>query len=113
MINRLEIMRKQIEDLVKSDSTAADLKAALKDFDKKAMDVELKLLTRSDLHSDDKWYVEQYKVYLNLLWLVRRSRHRRQRRGRRRGIPAHGRVDGRAGGDRARPRRGEGGVRDA
>jgi photosystem II stability/assembly factor-like uncharacterized protein len=70
VINRLEIMRKQIEDLVKSDSTARDLKAALGDLDRKALDVELKLLSKSDLHSDDKWYVEQYKVYLNLLWLA-------------------------------------------
>ena len=41
----------------------------LQDLDKKAMDVELKLLSRTDLHSDDKWYVEAYKVYMNLIWL--------------------------------------------
>ena len=46
---------------------APDAKA-LKEFDRKALDVELRLLSRSDLHSDDKWYVEAYKVYLNLLW---------------------------------------------
>src|SRR5207244_1674844 len=33
------------------------------------MAVELRLLSRSDLHSDDKWYVESYKVYQNLIWL--------------------------------------------
>jgi enamine deaminase RidA (YjgF/YER057c/UK114 family) len=33
------------------------------------MNVELQLLSQSDLYSDDKWYVEAYKVYLNLLWL--------------------------------------------
>ncbi len=38
-------------------------------LDQQALDVELQLLTRSDLHSDDKWFVEQYKVYLNLVWL--------------------------------------------
>jgi len=70
VINRLEIMRKQIEDYRKSDSVAANLKPQLADLDKKMMDVELQLLTKSDLHSDDKWYVEQYKVYLNLLWLA-------------------------------------------
>jgi len=32
--------------------------------------VELRLLTRSDLNSDDKYYVEAYKVYLNLIWLA-------------------------------------------
>ena len=25
--------------------------------------------SRTDLHSDDKWYVEKYKVYMNLVWL--------------------------------------------
>jgi photosystem II stability/assembly factor-like uncharacterized protein len=69
LANRLEIMRKQIEDLVKADTTAAASKAALRALDQKMLDVELQLLSRSDLHSDDKWYVEQYKIYLNLLWL--------------------------------------------
>jgi hypothetical protein len=27
------------------------------------------LLTRTEMHSDDKWYVEAYKVYMNLVWL--------------------------------------------
>jgi photosystem II stability/assembly factor-like uncharacterized protein len=70
MVNRLEIARKQMEDLVKADSTNAASKAALRALDAKALDVELKLLSKSDLHSDDKWYVEQYKVYLNLLWFA-------------------------------------------
>ncbi len=69
MINRLEIMRKQVEDHRKSDAVAAPVKAALADFDKKMLDVELLLLTQSDLHSDDKWYVEKYRIYSNLLWL--------------------------------------------
>ena len=68
MINRLEIIRKQLEDQLKANAGKAPLEKALKDFDKKALDVELRLLSRSDLHSDDKWYVETYKVYLNLLW---------------------------------------------
>jgi hypothetical protein len=33
------------------------------------LNVELRLLSKSDLHSDDKWYVEAYKIYMNLLWL--------------------------------------------
>ena len=70
VVNRLEIMRKQIEDHLKLAVTDASTKAALADLDKKMLGVELQLLTRSDLHSDDKWYVEQYKVYLNLLWLM-------------------------------------------
>jgi photosystem II stability/assembly factor-like uncharacterized protein len=69
MINRLEVIRKQVEDQLKASAGKAPIEKALKDFDKKALDVELRLLSRSDLHSDDKWYVETYKVYMNLLWL--------------------------------------------
>jgi len=70
MVNRLEIMRRQIEEHRKLESVDASTKTALTELDKKMLNVELKLLTSSDLHSDDKWYVEQYKVYLNLIWLA-------------------------------------------
>jgi photosystem II stability/assembly factor-like uncharacterized protein len=69
MINRLEVMRKQIEDLEKASAANKAALQALRDLDKKMMDVELQLLSRTDLHSDDKWYVEAYKVYMNLVWL--------------------------------------------
>jgi len=69
LVNRLEIVRRQIEDQLKANAGKAAVEKALKDLDKKALDVELRLLSRSDLHSDDKWFVESYKVYLNLLWL--------------------------------------------
>ena len=42
---------------------------ALADLDKKMLDVELQLLSRSDMNSDDKYYVEPYKIYMNLIWL--------------------------------------------
>ena len=38
-------------------------------MDKKLLDVELRLLSRTEMHSDDKWYVESYKIYMNLIWL--------------------------------------------
>ncbi|MGE5360096.1 MAG: hypothetical protein ACM3NQ_13855 [Bacteroidales bacterium] len=69
MINRLEVMRKQIEDLVKANGTNKNAVKALADLNEKMLQVELQLLSRSDLQSDDKWYVEAYKVYSNLLWL--------------------------------------------
>ena len=69
MVNRLESMRKQIEDQNKSDKTSAQGKAALTALNEKLMAVELQLVSKSDLHSDDKWYVEAYKVYMNLVWL--------------------------------------------
>jgi hypothetical protein len=62
-------MRKQIQDELKTNAGKSDVIAALHEMDKKMLDVELKLLSKSDLHSDDKWFVEAYKVYLNLLWL--------------------------------------------
>jgi photosystem II stability/assembly factor-like uncharacterized protein len=68
MINRLETIRKQIEDQAKNAKGRKDAEQALADLDRKVLDVELHLLSRSDLHSDDKWYVEAYKVYLNLIW---------------------------------------------
>jgi photosystem II stability/assembly factor-like uncharacterized protein len=69
MVNRLEVMRKQLEDQRKANAGKGDVLKQLDDLDKKMMDVELQLVTRSDLHSDDKWYVEKYKVVLNLIWL--------------------------------------------
>jgi hypothetical protein len=67
--NKLEVMRKQIEDQVAANKGKTDIEEALKGLDKRMMDVELQLLSRADLHSDDKYFVEAYKVYLNLLWL--------------------------------------------
>lgn len=78
MANKLEIMRKQIEDLLmpKQVGNAADLTAVnttlvkpLRDLDAKMMNVELLILSRSDLNTDDKWYVEPTKLYLSLIWL--------------------------------------------
>ena len=69
MINRLEVLRKQIEDLLKASTGKKAAEKALRDLGQKMMNVELQLLSESDLYSDDKWYVEAYKVYLNLLWL--------------------------------------------
>jgi hypothetical protein len=69
MINRIEIMRKQLEDQRKKSQADADAVAAVDAMDKKLLDVELRMLSRTDLHSDDKWYVESYKIYMNLVWL--------------------------------------------
>jgi photosystem II stability/assembly factor-like uncharacterized protein len=71
MINRLEVVRKQVEDILQAnqDGGEAGVVEELRTFDKKALDVELALLSRTEMHSDDKWYVEAYKVYLSLLWL--------------------------------------------
>jgi len=69
MINKLEIVRRQIEGQRKS-ASAPEVASALASFDAKLLGVELRLLSKSDLNSDDKYYVEPYKVYLNLIWLA-------------------------------------------
>ena len=37
---------------------------------KRMYDTELHYLSRTEMHSDDKWYVEKYKLYMNLVWLL-------------------------------------------
>ena len=69
MINRLEVMRRQVEDQRASHATDSGVERSLAALDARMLDVELRLLSRTDLHSDDKWYVEPYKVYMNLIWL--------------------------------------------
>ncbi|MFP5354122.1 MAG: WD40/YVTN/BNR-like repeat-containing protein [Gemmatimonadota bacterium] len=70
IVNRIEVLRKNIEDQLKSNAANAEAVKALKEMDKKLLDVELILLSRHDLHSDDKWFVETYRTYLSLLWLA-------------------------------------------
>ena len=69
-INRIEIMRMQVEDLRKAHGANKALDAALAGIYKKMYDTELHYLSRTEMHSDDKWYVEKYKLYLNLVWLL-------------------------------------------
>lgn len=69
MINRLEVMRRQLEDRRKATDPDSDVGRTIADLDRKALDVELLLLSRTDLHSDDKWYVEKYRILMNLIWL--------------------------------------------
>jgi photosystem II stability/assembly factor-like uncharacterized protein len=69
MINRLEVIRQQLQDQEAAHANDSRLMRSLDALHRKALDVELRLLSRTDLHSDDKWYVEPYKVYMNLIWL--------------------------------------------
>src|SRR5262249_48020108 len=68
MVNHLETMRRQIEDSLKAESRA-DAQKALREMDTKLSDVEFKLLEKSSTLSDDKYFVQAYKVYSNLIWL--------------------------------------------
>jgi hypothetical protein len=69
MANQLEFMRKQLEDERKTAAGKDAVLKAIAAIDKKLKDVELKLLSESEMLSDDKYYVEAYKLYLNLIWM--------------------------------------------
>jgi photosystem II stability/assembly factor-like uncharacterized protein len=69
-INKIEIMRMQVEDLRKSHGKDPALDKALAAIYTKMYDAELNFLTKTEQHSDDKWYVEKYEVYFNLIWLL-------------------------------------------
>ena len=47
----------------------ADLLKSVEELDKKLSAVEHKLASPALLNSDDKYFVEPYQVYLNLIWL--------------------------------------------
>jgi photosystem II stability/assembly factor-like uncharacterized protein len=67
MINRLEKMRKQVEDQLPGKT--GEVATSLASLDSTLMGVELQLISRSNLKSDDKWYVEPAKIYMQLIWL--------------------------------------------
>ena len=72
MINKMEIMRKQIADMktaLKAEKAPADLQKLVDDMDKKIYDVETKLLEPAQMTSDDKYFQQAYRVYMNLIWL--------------------------------------------
>jgi len=69
MTNQLEVMRKTIEDDHKKFAGKEDLLEKLNAIDEKMQTVEYNLISRSEALSDDKYYIEQYKLYLQLIWL--------------------------------------------
>ncbi len=69
MANQLEWMRRKLQDQEKTAQNKDALLKAMAEMDKKLKDVELKLITESDMMSDDKYYPEQYQLYMNLIWL--------------------------------------------
>jgi hypothetical protein len=60
----------QVEDLRKAHAASPELDRALAGIYKRMYDTELNFLSRTEMHSDDKWYVEKYRVYFNLIWLL-------------------------------------------
>jgi photosystem II stability/assembly factor-like uncharacterized protein len=72
MANQIERMRRQLEDQGKTIEGRAGKDALVKAMDaidKKMQAVEYQLISRAEALSDDKYFVTQYKLYMNLLWL--------------------------------------------
>jgi hypothetical protein len=69
MVNRMEVWRKQIEDQLKASGSKSVAAKPLTDLNNAILAVELKLVSRSEMLSDDKYFPEAYKVYMNLIWL--------------------------------------------
>jgi hypothetical protein len=72
MVNSIEVMRKQLEDMRKAFTGDPSKAAALKqiaDMDKKLFDVESKILEPAQMTSDDKYFQQAYRIYMNLIWL--------------------------------------------
>src|SRR5262249_6011540 len=72
MVNSIEVMRKQLEDMRKAFTGDASKAAALKqiaEVDKKLFDVESKILEPAQMTSDDKYFQQAYRIYMNLIWL--------------------------------------------
>ena len=59
-----------LEVIRKAHASDAQLDRDLAALYQKMYDTELHFLSRTEMHSDDKWYVEKYKVYFNLIWLL-------------------------------------------
>ena len=69
LVNRLEVMRRQISDQTKASAGKTDVLTGLSGLEQKMLNVELMLLSRADMNSDDKYYVEPFKIYMALIWL--------------------------------------------
>jgi hypothetical protein len=68
IVNHIEVLRKQIQDDLAANAGKASAVQALHALDQKLEAVELRVVSKTDMYSDDKWYVEPYKVYQNLIW---------------------------------------------
>ena len=72
MTNTIEWLRRQVEDArtaLAGQKGKEPLLKSLAAFDRKMQDIEYThLISRSEALSDDKYFVERYRLYLNLVW---------------------------------------------
>ena len=72
MVNRIEWMRKQLDDaghMLRSSKAKADQIKTVEDMNQKMQTVEYKLVSKALATSDDKYFISAYKIYFNLIWL--------------------------------------------
>jgi hypothetical protein len=69
LVNKMEVWRRQLEDHAKANAGKPAVLKAIKDLEAKIWTTENRLVSRSEIHSDDKYFPEAYKVYMNLIWL--------------------------------------------
>jgi photosystem II stability/assembly factor-like uncharacterized protein len=72
MVNHLEWARKQLDDLAKMlrpQPNRASLLQSVEEMDQKLQNVEYRLFSKTLATSDDKYYVDAGKIYLDLIWL--------------------------------------------
>jgi hypothetical protein len=70
MINNIEVMRKTVADERQTDAANPEVMAALMRLDGQMLDVEHHFLSRSDMESDDKYFIETGRIYMSLVWLA-------------------------------------------
>jgi hypothetical protein len=72
MVNQLEWARKQLDvvgQMLRSEKAEGEFSKSVELMRQKMLAIETKLIDREQLNSDDKYYVNAYKPYFNLLWL--------------------------------------------
>jgi hypothetical protein len=72
IVNQLEAMRKQLEDaqqVLRVQKGKEEVVKSIAAMDKRMLDVEHLILEPASMLSDDKYFVQAYRVYMNLIWL--------------------------------------------
>jgi photosystem II stability/assembly factor-like uncharacterized protein len=72
IVNQLEVMRRQLEEAQKGLRGQKGKEEVLKSvtaMDKRMLEVENMILEPAAMLSDDKYFVQAYRVYMNLIWL--------------------------------------------
>lgn len=72
IVNHIEWVQKQLDvttAMLRSTKSNTDQLKSAEDLNRKLQELERKLVSNALTMSDDKYFVEPYKVYFNLVWL--------------------------------------------